>query len=592
MKEFDAGLFRSGHSLIIGDNKVKDNIVRELIRSYDPWRGALVVLDYDGTLYESFGGEAVLADFSSKESAMPDILETLLRSKKYGADIKTFAAMMQKLHAIPKPDKGSNDAFWSAMGTAAFMTYIEYLCAVYKIDKLAAVHGAGCGNGRRDLALLGSRSGEMMQIMREVTISQRDNDKKERDLPSEQLYQSLRRYVKRSCGKNAEPFDGTLRNPGAQYSGTFQSIYMSMLSIADSFFKMMEMFQDKGEYLSGLPELTLSEFIARPSAPLFLCGTRSPQANRALGASMLMASAAAAHDAGSAVTVVIPALERWDLYDALSYVKAEALNGFSTVVSFSNLSKLAAGAGADKRGMLTSLIESSDRRLWLNSTDSVCEELFELGSTVRERSYRLNELGMQFAAYRESGKDVEYIVLPEPAPYSNCKTRTAIECGSSDPWIDRLDGWEEELNALAFRGLPEDLFYDMQELGYLDGMDGADESFLDEACRHITEDTYAVKALCRYLMDDKKRLTRSERELRYSMLCGKQRLSMVLARCDFNTLVERCRRTRQRELSQQKRGVEQELNEKELNNRSEGESGNCAGSSDKEDGEDGTGEVK
>ena len=397
MKEFDAGLFRSGHSLIIGDNKVKDNIVRELIRSYDPWRGALVVLDYDGTLYESFGGEAVLADFSSKESAMPDILETLLRSKKYGADIKTFAAMMQKLHAIPKPDKGSNDAFWSAMGTAAFMTYIEYLCAVYKIDKLAAVHGAGCGNGRRDLALLGSRSGEMMQIMREVTISQRDNDKKERDLPSEQLYQSLRRYVKRSCGKNAEPFDGTLRNPGAQYSGTFQSIYMSMLSIADSFFKMMEMFQDKGEYLSGLPELTLSEFIARPSAPLFLCGTRSPQANRALGASMLMASAAAAHDAGSAVTVVIPALERWDLYDALSYVKAEALNGFSTVVSFSNLSKLAAGDCSD------SMARTYDIEIYIPSMDIYKE----VSSASNARDYQARRGNMRYR--RASDKKLEFV---------------------------------------------------------------------------------------------------------------------------------------------------------------------------------------
>ena len=111
MKDFNLDLLYGGHSIIIGERKVKDKAIRELLYRHDPTRGALVVLDYDGKQYESYNGKAMLADFSSSGSVFPNLLETLLHAKRYGGDQKTFSAMSQKLHAHTKPDKNNNDAF-------------------------------------------------------------------------------------------------------------------------------------------------------------------------------------------------------------------------------------------------------------------------------------------------------------------------------------------------------------------------------------------------------------------------------------------------------------------------------------------------
>lgn len=571
MQVFNTDALLNGHNLIIGDGKGKNRVVRDLINKHDSRNGALIVLDYDGRLYESYNGKAMLADFASSESVFPNLLETLLHSKRYGGDQKTFAAMSQKLHAHTKPDKNNNDAFWSTMGTTAFKSYVEYLCAVYKIERLAMQYRAGEENGRRDLALYGRHAGKMMQIMSDLTIcKQGRDDDDEGDSLSDPLYKLIERYVQRQYGERAKPFGSTLRNPGSSYSGTFQSILLSTLAVADSYFKLMELLEEQGEKLSSLPQLDMKECVTKNSLPLFICGTKSQAANQAFGAMALMASAVAAHDAGKTVTVVIPELERWDMYEALSYVKGESLNGLSTVVSCSDLRKLSALAGIDKRSVVAGLVESSDKLLWLYSTDVVSEELFETGSSVKARSYRLNELGEQFAAYQESGKEPEYYVLPEPEPYIRRRARTPMADDTSASWIDRVGAEEqEEIETLLFNGLPEDLYLEMEALGYT-GADDADfetDRGIGRNVRRGTKPTYAVKVLCKFLMDDKKRLTRKERRIGYSMRDGKYMLPRTLAGYDLKLLIKRCRNVLKREAELKKQSSSQDTNE---NGNSEG----------------------
>lgn len=565
MQVFYSDALLNGHNFIIGDGRGKDRVVRDLINNHDPRNGALVVLDYDGKLYESYNGKAMLADFSSSGSVFPNLLETLLHSKRYGGDQKTFSAMSQKLHAHTKPDKNNNDAFWSTMGTAAFKSYVEYLCAVYKIERLAMRYRADGENGRRDLALYGEHTGKMMQIMSDLTICRQDrDDDDEGDSFSSPLYKLIERYVQRQYGERAKPFGSTLRNPGASYSGTFQSILLSTLTVADSYFKLMELLEEQGERLSSLPELDMHEFVTKNSLPLFVCGTKSQPANQAFGAMALMTSAVAAHDAGKTVTVVIPELERWNLYEALSYVKGESLNGLSTVVSCSDLRKLSALAGTDKRSVLSGLVESSDKLLWLYSTDVVSEELFEAGSSVKARSYRLNELGEQFAAYQANSKEPEYYALPEPEPYIRRRVRTPMSDDTDTSWIDRVGEEEqEEIETLLFKGLPEDLYLEMEALGYteIDDTDFETDRGIGRNVRRGTKPTYAVKVLCKFLMDDKKRLTRKERRIGYSMRDGKYMLPRTLAGYDLKLLIKRCRNVLKREAELKKQSSSQDTNE-------------------------------
>ena len=583
MQVFNTDALLNGHNFIIGDGRGKDRVVRDLINNHDPRNGALIVLDYDGRLYESYNGKAMLADFASSGSVFPNLLETLLHAKRYGGDQKTFSAMSQKLHAHTKPDKNNNDAFWSTMGTAAFKSYVEYLCAVYKIERLATRYRAGEENVRRDLALYGGHAGKMMQIMSDLTICKQDrDDDDEGDSLNNPLYKLIERYVQRQYGERAKPFGSTLRNPGASYSGTFQSILLSTLTVADSYFKLMELLEEQGERLSSLPELDMHEFVTKNSLPLFVCGTKSQPANQAFGAMALMASAVAAHDAGKTVTVVIPELERWNLYEALSYVKGESLNGLSTVVSCSDLRKLSALAGIDKRSVLAGLAESSDKLLWLYSTDVVSEELFEAGSSVKARSYRLNELGEQFAAYQESGKEPEYYVLPEPEPYIRRRVRTPMSDDTETPWIDRVgEDEQEEIEALLFKGLPEDLYLEMEALGYTDAedIDFDTDRGMGRNVRRGAKPTYAVKVLCKFLMDDKKRLTRKERRIGYSMRDGKYMLPRTLAGYDLKLLIKRCRNVLKREAEQKKQDTSRDTNEN-VNSGDGGEAADSANSSD------------
>ena len=423
----------------------------------------------------------------------------------------------------------------------------------------------------------------MMQIMSDLTIcKQGRDDDDEGDSLSDPLYKLIERYVQRQYGERAKPFGGTLRNPGASYSGTFQSILLSTLAVADSYFKLMELLEEQGEKLSSLPELNMKEFITKNSVPLFVCGTKSQPANQAFGAMTLMASAVAAHDAGKTVTVVIPELERWDMYEALSYVKGESLSGLSTIVSCSDLRKLSALAGTDKRSVLAGLVESSDKLLWLYSTDIVSEELFETGSSVKARSYRLNELGEQFAAYQESGKEPEYYVLPEPEPYIRRRVRTPMSDDTETPWIDRVGEEEqEEIGALLFKGLPEDLYLEMEALGYTDAedIDFDTDRDIGRNVRRGAKPTYAVKVLCKFLMDDKKRLTRKERRIGYSMRDGKYMLPRTLAGYDLKLLIKRCRNVLMREAEQKKRNTSRDTNEN-VNSEDGGEAADSANSSD------------
>ncbi|WP_300262477.1 hypothetical protein [uncultured Cloacibacillus sp.] len=587
MQVFNTDALLNGHNLIIGDGKGKNRVVRDLINKHNSRNGVLVVLDYDGRLYESYNGKAMLADFASSESVFPNLLETLLHSRRYGGDQKTFAAMAQKLHAHTKPDKNNNDAFWSTMGTAAFKSYVEYLCAVYKIERLATRYRAGEENDRRDLALYGRHAGKMMQIMSDLTIcKQGRDDDDEGDSFDDPLYKLIERYVQRQYGERAKPFGSTLRNPGSSYSGTFQSILLSTLAVADSYFKLMELLEERGEKLSSLPELDMKEFVTKNSVPLFVCGTKSQPANQAFGAMALMASAVAAHDAGKNVTVVIPELERWNLYEALSYVKGESLSGLSTVVSCSDLRKLSALAGIDKRSVLSGLVESSDKLLWLYSTDVVCEELFEAGSSVKARSYRLNELGEQFASYQESGKEPEYYVLPEPEPYTRRRVRTPMSDDTDTSWIDRVGAEEqEEIETLLFNGLPEDLYLEMEALGYTDADDADFETDrgIGRNVRRGTKPTYAVKVLCKFLMDDKKRLTRKERRIGYSMRDGKYMLPRTLAGYDLKLLIKRCRSVLKREAELKKRNTSPDTDGRNGSSEDSGEAADGMGSANSGD---------
>ena len=118
----------------------------------------------------------------------------------------------------------------------------------------------------------------------------------------------------------------------------------------------------------------------------------------------------------------------------------------------------------------------------------------------------------------------------------------------------------------------------MEALGYTDADDADFETDrgIGRNVRRGTKPTYAVKVLCKFLMDDKKRLTRKERRIGYSMRDGKYMLPRTLAGYDLKLLIKRCRSVLKREAELKKQNSSQDTNE---NGNSEG-SGEAADNTD------------
>lgn len=446
MERFNTERLYSGNNLIIGSGRIKECLVNELLRSYKPEFGALIVFDYDARLYESYEGASLLADFASKEGVAPNMFETLLRSKKYGAEIKSFISMMHRINAETKPTRNANDSFWISMAEEVFRTYVEYMSVIYLAEKYMRRNG-NSEEKRDDIALFAKHAGKMKSLMYKLTACD-DNRKNlgEKDFADDPQYKIIARYVEKEYGRGTRPFAGTLRNHGSSISATFASVYMSTFTHYAPFFKFMDLLEERGKSISALPALNLSEFAARPSSPLFICGTGVSEADQAFGAFALISAAVAAQETGSPVTLVIPELERWNLADALAYLKGERFGDLSTVVSFTDASNLASKAGRDKYSLLTDLADTSESLLWLHSADDDYKRIFECRSTAKERVYKLNELGDNFAAYHSRGSELQYCLLPEQSEQCRQRSRRPFDCTASTLWKDRFD--KNEMNYL------------------------------------------------------------------------------------------------------------------------------------------------
>lgn len=564
MKELETTLLSGGHKLIIGDRDAKGRVIKEYIKNHD---GALLIFDYGGRLYESYEGDAILADFSSESSVAPDLLETLLHSR-YGESPKTFATMMQELIIQMKPDRTSNDAYWSNISKAAFRDYIEYLCILYKVEKNSPAEARGWQ--KRDLVSLGRYANEMLNLMNRLTEGHKVEKKqvygtaKTQQTPaymSTPLYKLLANYTQATRGEEALPFDGTLRNPGTGQTNTFQSAYLALLAFAGPFFRLMEMLETDGNNIARLPQLVLRNFASAPSAPLFLCGAKKSAVNQAIASLALMAAACAADSTGAKITAIIPEIERWNLQSALKFVREEGFGNFFTISSFSDVRKLASAAGIDKKNALTELTESSDGVLWLYSTDSVCEEIFETGATAKERRYKLNELSEHFAAYYD-GYGLQYFSLPFKAESENIKLRgrKPLSRAAAEPWIDKCCGREKKLmEDMLFGGLPKDLYEELTRLGYAqtkywhDKEKAAEDketgefdshkpigSFEEQLLGRLVP-AYDKRAILSFLLDDETRLTRKERQMLQSAPFGKEFLIKYFMGCDIRWLYGRVR---------------------------------------------------
>lgn len=563
MKELETNILDGGNKLIIGDRATKSMVMREYIKNHT---GALIVFDYDGRLYESCEGDAILVDFSSEGSVVPDLWETLLYSE-YGESPKSFAATMQKLVIHTKPDRGSNDAFWTNIASSAFRQYIEYLAVIYKMDKYSLSSGRNQGRG---LASLGQYANEMMNLMNRVTEGQKQDRstvsgaaKATPAYTETPLYKLLHKYEQASRGKDALPFDGTLRNPGSVQTNTFQCAYITMLTMGDSFFKMMEMMERSRSSIARLPQLALKDFISEAPAPLFLCGTRKAGANQAIASLTLMAAACAASKADAKVTVLIPEIERWNLQGAMKFVREECFEQLCTISSFSDIRKLSSNAGIDKKSVMNELTEASDGILWLHATDPVLEEIFESASTAKERRYKLNELSEYFAAYYDRC-GLQYFSLPiqDEAEKVTVRERKPMGRAIREPWIEKCSGREKKfLEDTLYGGLPKDLYEDLTRLGYAkakhwqDKQDkegeeeqeaggffsAPDSGSLNKRVFYRLIKTYDRRAICSFLLDDRARLTRRERGILNCKPFGEEKLFRYFAECDIRWLYGRVR---------------------------------------------------
>ena len=98
---FTATHIHDNDTLFLGNAKGKHDsfvAVTEMLCNEFP-ETPLVVFDYGGSLYEKYAGYALLADFASEGSVIPDLLEPFLFNDRIGSSspIGTKMTMLPKI---------------------------------------------------------------------------------------------------------------------------------------------------------------------------------------------------------------------------------------------------------------------------------------------------------------------------------------------------------------------------------------------------------------------------------------------------------------------------------------------------------------
>jgi hypothetical protein len=382
----------AGHNVhLIGDTPEKKNTCRTIIDTWKnvPGRGALVVFDYDGSLYRDYGHMGVLVDLISRNSVFPDCLMPFLRHPKIGVNPASISDAVKDILVPEFTDRSSNDVFWRQNGEEVIRQYLEYAMVMDKKSYIGYQTDKNKNNKYNSTLLLSQYHDELDRTMYAVASGSIRDPLLE--LPAMQCSPELTAYLAKfgiSC-----PFESTLKNGGNMSAGTSMSIIRSARAYGkDLFCFMKKLSQDRRE-MCRFPVFDIIDYVRKPDKVLFLCPSGCRGNDSILSSFLLGAVAIASECEGKKTTILIPEADKWNNFSQIEKIALQFQSSTSFVLGHSSFCVSGNGNALTKGQILDAIDDMSDIVIWHRSLESSLQMRFRERIPVKDAAYDLSDLG-------------------------------------------------------------------------------------------------------------------------------------------------------------------------------------------------------
>lgn len=535
-RSLSAADIREKNVFLAGDNDEQLLTCRQIIGTWKELGedAPLVVFDHSGNIYSDFGGGNLLADCESEGSVMPDCLMPVLRHAQFGCSAQNSADIIRKCAIPERPDRYSNDSFWTTSASHTLEQYIEYGLVLTR-DKYINrdIDSEAAGGKFNTLLTFAGFSDLLCGMMSEIAsprskYNNNDNSKprswersgneKSADAPKCNLSyaeQFVFDYAKYGGARNTIVFDD-LQNTGVPgNAGTANCVLKTANANGRSFLRFMDNLCGRREALQQLPVLDLDEYVRSPDGKiLFVCSTGDNTADQAFASLILTAIAAAEANEGKGVTVLLPEIDKWDTLVQMQEINSIFGRRAGLVFGCADISAIRRKCAINDKQYFAVADSVADTTIWHKSVDKTLKDIFNERNAEKSAIYGPEDLGEGLVAYKTPGQALQYLLR------DTGKGKVGVCAGITRSRIkgqERACPWffdEESGRAIALRqkhrinmekavesGLPEELADAIFAGGLLDSAE-IDKGSVGKAVNDYLTETLADRAYYNRLTDD------------------------------------------------------------------------------------------
>ncbi len=440
-------------ALLLGDRDETRNTVRCVM---DMWKVAdklepVVVLDFDGSLYERSGGKGLLVDFSSIGSYVPDFYTPLLRHGCYEESPRASAELIVDLIMTDKQSKGSNDEFWTQSARQLMAEYSEYGLILAGLD---AINKGGENNFALRFA---GAHGFLYSLMRNI-VSKREKETVRWGDISNSLREwqvgSLTEFEKNFSNElreqhsgDAIPFSETLALYTKSSSGnTAGCVFGTAVAFGGAFWQFNNKIAKKADIYDKFKSLDLRAFIdgecGEDGKILFVAGGADRKFSSILALMTLMGCCAAADSANKRFACLISDIAAWDIFGGLCKLKDNFPNSFRLITGVEDFARGARLTDISAEDWIDKLAELTGQNvIWHKSDSGFIKKLFKHRTAAMNLMYDVSVLGGDGLAAIERGGEIQYEYIPRAVDSDGAPAvrKPATRSGSSaGSWFEKM----------------------------------------------------------------------------------------------------------------------------------------------------------
>ena len=450
IEKFSAGIICGEDTLLLGNNERKNASIGKIIEMWPEAcpDHALVVLDHKGRLYESFAGDALLADLSSEGSVIPDLIEPFAANEDIGAGSENIAYALRQAVYQEIKSRDANDKFFDDLGKLSTDRMLIYMLETAKnvVHNIAACASEEGGEGvvrllaRLNLFKIFCRQHRFIETLMTKTIGGESDTLpvkyrlKEAESKSGFITRefALAKYIldhELRFQKNGDrdapvPFADLLFTNGDN-TNTQRCIKMQADASTSDFRALITLMMRGSELFRGLETLKLGDYLASPEGrPLFVCSSGNTSADRGFAPLLIAALGAAARNTKRRAVILIPELDRWGLLNYLDKFR-QSWDRLSFTFGYDNFSRLSLESRTEDDQLLETLYSASTQRIWHASEEERIGRAFGSYVSAADVIYRPEDLNEEIRAVEKEGR-VSYSSLEESPPPSPVRKRARL----------------------------------------------------------------------------------------------------------------------------------------------------------------------